>query len=80
MKVSELHPGMQLKDPIMGQVNTFIAQCSHPYYHGLQLVIWRLGNGELSFDALSAQQVLFGDPIPGNLETWKQNVKEAMLL
>lgn len=79
MKVYALYPGVQMKDP-MGEVHTFIAKCPHPYYDGLELVIWRLANGELSFDALRPQQELIGEVIPGSREAWKQNVKVAMSL
>lgn len=34
----------------------FIAKAPHPDYPGLMLVIWRLSDGELSFDALLPDQ------------------------
>lgn len=64
MKVQELLPGMQFEDLARGHgLNTFIARCPHPYYPGLNLVIWRLCDGEISLDALSAAQDV-GEPIP----------------
>lgn len=81
MKVYELHPGMQFRDHFQQRTNTFITMSPHPVYNGFQLVIWRLGSGEFSFDALRATQELLGTSIefiPGDLEIWRSNVKEAI--
>ncbi len=34
----------------------FIARADHPVYRGLQLVIWRMGTGRWSHDALDPRQ------------------------
>lgn len=44
------------------RVQTFVAMDVHPVYRGMNLVIWKLCNGEWSFDALSPAMVL---PQPG---------------
>lgn len=91
MKVLDLTPGMQFKDVSRGNgLNTFIARCPHPYYPGLDLVIWRLCDGELSLDALSPMQEL-GECVPakanplGNRaaahhgsQAWRENLRRAI--
>lgn len=87
----DLVPGMQFEDVSRGRgLNTFIASCPHPYYPGLQLVIWRLCDGALSLDALSAIQEL-GEcvPAPANplgasatahhgVRKWRDNLRRAI--
>lgn len=63
MIVIELRPGDKVEDPWSRTRHTFVAQCPHPLYAGLRLVIWRLSDGTWSHDALSAQQDV-GEPIP----------------
>jgi len=38
----------------------FVGSMPHPLYMGLRLVIWRMGDGSWSHDALSAQQEIQG--------------------
>lgn len=91
MKVLDLMPGMQFEDVARGNgLNTFIARTPHPYYPGLDLVIWRLCDGELSLDALHPMQEL-GECVPaqanplGNRATahhgvqkWRENLRRAI--
>lgn len=55
MRIIDLTPGMRICDP-RGGSHTFMAQCLHPLYRGMQLVIWRLADGTWSHDALSPIQ------------------------
>lgn len=64
MRVVHLLPGMRIKDPTQYDIaHTFVAQCPHPLYPSLQLVIWRLHDGTWSHDALSPNQDV-GEPMP----------------
>lgn len=58
MKVLNLMPGMEISIPGFPSrpPAIFIARCNHPYYEGLQLVIWRLADGTISLDALNVMQ------------------------
>lgn len=91
MKVLDLVPGMQFEDVTRERgLNTFIARTPHPHYRGLDLVIWRLCDGELSLDALSPLQEL-GECVPakanplGNraaahhgVQKWRENLRRAI--
>lgn len=54
VKVSDLDPGDLVVNG--GAEAVFIARTQHPVWPVLQLVIWRLGDGTVSLDALSADQ------------------------
>jgi len=60
IKVMDLRPGDRIDMPAVGMSAVFIAQCPHPVWSHLQLVVWRLSNGEMSLDALAAGQVVQG--------------------
>lgn len=74
MKVIDLMPGIKILDPVRGS-HTYVAQCPHPLYKRLQLVIWRLADGTWSHDALSPVQDV-GDPDLTQTE-YEQNLREA---
>jgi hypothetical protein len=82
MRVSELVPGMQFTHvPMFGDKPvTFITQCPHPLYHGLQMVIWKMPDGSWSHDALRSDQVLpAGEVIPSNHGERYTNLRMAIL-
>lgn len=73
-----LIPGMQFASPVRPEeVHTYIGQCRHPFYRGLQLVIWRLADKTISLDALDAKQDV-GQPLPGEPGAWRENVRQAI--
>lgn len=78
-----LLPGMQFPDIRTESVNTFIARCNHPYYEGLQLVIWRVPanesdtDGSLSLDALSPMQDV-GEPMESTPSERRENLHRAL--
>lgn len=61
VRVRDLVPGDVVES--IGQRAVFITATRHPYYGGLQLVVWRLADG-YSFDALNPNQVV-GDRVQG---------------
>lgn len=76
MRVIELIPGMRVIDPGKGVSHTYVAQCPHPLYTRLQLVIWRMYDGEWSHDALSpGQDVGLVEPFAG--DDLERNLREA---
>lgn len=77
MKVINLIPGMQFKNVIGEGLHTFIARCNHPFYEGFQLVIWRLADGIISLDALSAMQDV-GTPEPSEPGERRHNLQTAL--
>jgi hypothetical protein len=58
--VGELSSGDVIRS--RGREAIYIAQCRHPLYRSLQLVIWRLSDGSISLDALDWRQDV-GEPI-----------------
>ena len=56
-RVRELIPGdlVYLHSP-PGRSAVFIAETAHPLYPGLRLVVWKLGDGTWSHDALHLNQ------------------------
>lgn len=77
MKVIELIPGMKILDPTQYDIaHTFVAQCPHPLYTKLQLVIWRMQNGTWSHDALSPIQDV-GECMPFTPTELKENLRAA---
>lgn len=61
--VAELQPGMVIAHT--GRTATVITTCPHPLYQGFTLVVWRLSDGTVSFDALSPRQEV-GDEVLGD--------------
>lgn len=61
---------------IGGRTGTFIGRSDHPKSPSLALVVWRLDDGRVSFDALSYQQVV-GDVV-SDPNGWKQNLEAAL--
>lgn len=53
--IRELEPGEIVTDPL-GHRHCFIAQCPHPLYSSLRLVVWRSEDGTWHHDALDARQ------------------------
>lgn len=53
-RVCELLPGDLVSQAGMSAV--FVTHCPHPLYAGLRMVIWRMGDGSWSHDALDAGQ------------------------
>ena len=63
--VADLEPGDRLTMPwpfggTGEKTSTFVAQCPHPLWPHLQLVIWRMDDLTWSHDALDARQELPG--------------------
>jgi hypothetical protein len=56
VRVIDLIPGVKILDTFTGKSHTYVAQCRHPLYRGLQLVVWRMADGSWSHDALSCVQ------------------------
>lgn len=54
VKVRDLVPGDRVT--LAGESAVFITQAVHPVWPVLHLVIWRLGDGTVSLDALSVDQ------------------------
>lgn len=58
---------------------TFVGRIhQHPLYPDLSLVIWRLGDGTWSHDALHPDQEV-GDAEPASGETLRANLRTALL-
>jgi hypothetical protein len=55
-KVYDLQPGDLVRVPGIEVQGVFITRAEHPTYLGLELVIWKMSNGKMSFDALYANQ------------------------
>jgi hypothetical protein len=77
VRVLHLVPGMEIPSPLPGPNPIFIARCSHPFYEGFQLVIWRLGDGTISLDALSVMQDV-GIPVESTYGDRRANLKKAL--
>lgn len=57
MKIRDLRPGDRLDGSPTGESATLISwSVPHPVYPGLALVVWRMGDGRLSLDALDPEQ------------------------
>lgn len=54
MRVDELAPGDVIE--MVGRRACYIAQTEHPLWPHLRFVVWRMGDGWWSHDALSASQ------------------------
>lgn len=74
--VHELQPGDLILNADMSA--TFITQSAHPLYPGMRLVIWLLRNGEWSFDALSAGQVVGVRGEPTDKRAREHRLREAL--
>lgn len=76
MKVCDLTPGDVVE--LNGFRGTFILRQQHPLWQTLQLVIWRLDDGRVSFDALDANQEV-GNVVSSN-DTFKRmdSIREAL--
>ena len=55
-RVVDLLPGDLVTVPGSNIGGIFIARAPNPRYPGLQLVIWKLSDGKMSFDALYMSQ------------------------
>ena len=58
----------------MGERYTFIARANHPIYIGLQLVIWRLADGSVAFDALHPRQQVVGVKVDSGPDNFRRAV------
>lgn len=54
VKVCDLEPGAVVANG--GMFAAFISKMPHPYYVGLQLVVWRMEDGRVMLDALDLGQ------------------------
>jgi hypothetical protein len=54
--VADLQPGDLVYVAGVSVHGIFIARAPHPRYPGLQLVVWRLSDGSMSYDALKLEQ------------------------
>jgi hypothetical protein len=81
MRVHELVPGMKFElkgfTPIVS--GTVICTAPHPVYEGFTLVVWKLSDGTMSFDALSPMQELYMSEWIGQTpiqmqEAWKKAI------
>jgi len=61
---------------IGGRTGTFIGRSDHPRYPSLALVVWRLDNGTVSFDALSYQQEV--GEVVSDRDDWSLNLHAAL--
>jgi hypothetical protein len=60
MRVCELLPGMKFElkgDTVVS--GTVICTTEHPVYEGFTLVVWKMSDGTMSFDALLPVQELY---------------------
>jgi hypothetical protein len=72
MRVDELYPGDVIQVP-HGRKATFIVATQHPVWAHLRLVIWRMDDGEVMFDALhNAQDV--GERVDGGVEQLRKAI------
>lgn len=62
-------------------VATYIAQTNHPVFPGFTLVIWRMPDGSVLFDALTSEMEL-PEPVEGSMDdpVRSLNLKRAMNL
>lgn len=83
MRVHELQPGMVFESdlpPIPGfpDSGTVICTAGHPIFPGFMLVVWKMSDGTMSFDALSPMQELPTRWIGQNLSEMRKAFKEAI--
>lgn len=79
--VIELVPGMRVR--MLNESAVFVAQCEHPLYVNLRLVIWRMDEGgepvgRWSHDALAYNQEV-GPVDPSTREQRRTNLRMALL-
>jgi hypothetical protein len=53
-RVIDLRPGDEVR--LSGVQAVYIGRTAHPLWPALELVVWRMGDGSVSFDALNAVQ------------------------
>jgi len=78
--VGELRHGEQLvlDGPFGTITSTFVAETQHPIWPNLRLVIWRMGDGSWSHDALDFAQDV-GTPEPSTPDERQTNLRRALL-
>jgi hypothetical protein len=76
MKVEELVPGMKVD--LAGNQATFVARATHPLWPSLQLVVWRMRDGDWFHDALDLWQDV-GTTAPSTASERETNLREALL-
>tara|TARA_R100000365_G_C2730572_1_gene60906 strand:+ start:581 stop:841 length:261 start_codon:yes stop_codon:yes gene_type:complete len=76
--VAELIPGDVIDGPLGILSATFVSAAPHPIYEGLQLVTWRMSDGEWSHDALRPEQYV-GEARPSDAETRESALRRALL-
>ena len=74
--VAELEPGDVVSQGTESAL--FVTQTVHPIFPRLRLVIWQLGGGGWSFDALDARQEV-GDVLPADVEQRQGRLRAALL-
>jgi len=75
-RVAHLQPGDEVTTA--GMTAVFIAATKHPLWPSLQLVVWRLADGEWSHDALDARQEI-GHISPSTTEERHARLRAALL-
>lgn len=82
VRVRDLVPGIQFESILPDEpgVITYIQRCPHPYYRGLELVIWIMPRGQVMMDALSMNQELPTEPLSINLFEFRENLGRALRL
>lgn len=68
--------GGDVVDSGIGRSATFIGRSDHPRYHGLALVVWRLDDGSVSFDALDYRQVV--GELASSRDGWDARLTQAL--
>ena len=80
MKVADLTPGDLFDVPFRGGTAVFVAQVDpHPIWPYLRLVIWRMGDGSWSHDALDARQDVGEPRLPASPQERAERVRAALL-
>lgn len=81
VRVRELHPGMVFETKGTTRVTraTFICKTEHPLWPHLMLVVWKMSDGTMSFDALNPFQDLYmtewiGQTMEEMQKAWKDAV------
>lgn len=81
MRVRELVPGMVFRGiagPMRTMQGTVICTTAHPIFPGFTLVVWKMSDGSMSFDALSPMQELPTEWIGQNREQMDEAWKKAV--
>lgn len=75
--VKDLIPGDVVFGPLGVVSATFVSATEHPIYGGMQLVTWRMSDGEWSHDALRPDQYV-GEAEPADAEAREAALRRAL--